>query len=904
MKVHFERGIYLPELDLWLDPRDERETAFVSHAHTDHIANHREVILSEVTAKLMAARMPGRRVERSLPFHSPTLFRGSTITLIPAGHIFGSAQIHVQTRSESLLYTGDLKLRHGKSAEPAEWLHADTLIIETTYGLPKYIFPPTEQVIANVTKFCLEALEENLTPILFGYSLGKAQEILAALQGTGLRILLHPSVYKMTTLYEQLRRPLPEYCLYDGSPAAGSVVICPPTANRTRLVQRIKNRRTAILTGWALNSGASHRYQCDAAFPLSDHADYAELVRYVELVEPARVFTVHGFAREFAGDLRRRGIEAWSLGENNQLELLLPAVLPAARVKPVQKLNDIGENGFFRFVGVCNKIADLAGKLGKIEILSNYLASLGDAELPTVAVFLSGHAFSRKSEKMLQVGWAIIRKALIQASGLSESAFRNVSAAYGDAGRIAYEVLLGTTTIREMSILEVSERFDLLQNTRGPLTKTAVLADWLGYAGAECGSYVIRIITGDLRIGLKEGLLEEAIAAAFGASLEQVKEANMLTGDIGETALLAKRNQLARASLTLFRPVRSMLAIAEPSAQTIWNRVQSNFSAESALTEAKFDGIRAQLHGAPDRTELYSRDLRNISQEFPELASLRFPQDLVLDGEILAFNRENEHSFFNLQRRLGRKRTLDLFETEDVPILYMVFDILRLNGESLLRTPLRERRRRLSQLVLPARVKVSTMRTIASLEEIDASYQEARRQSHEGLMIKDPESLYTPGRRGGSWIKFKKELATLDVVVVSAEQGHGGRSHVLSDYTFAVRDEETGALRTIGKAYSGLTDEEIEELTEHFLKTTIRHERHFREVVPEIVLEVAFDSVQPSRRHTSGLAMRFPRIKSIRRDKRVDEIDTLQYARQLARKSRAPGGKLIDSKGQTPTARS
>src|SRR5580698_1583515 len=265
MKVTFERGIFLPELDLWLDPQEERDTAFVSHAHSDHIGNHREVILSEITAKLMASRLPGERLEHSLPFQSPVQFRGASVTLLPAGHIFGSAQIHIAMRGETLLYTGDFKLRQGRSAEAIQWLPADTLIMETTYGLPNYRFPPTEQVIAELTKFCLETLEENLVPILLGYSLGKAQELLAALNGTGFRILLHPSVYKMTKIYEGLRQPLPKYFLYDESETAGSVVICPPNANRTRLVQRIKNRRTAILTGWALNPATIHRYQCDAA---------------------------------------------------------------------------------------------------------------------------------------------------------------------------------------------------------------------------------------------------------------------------------------------------------------------------------------------------------------------------------------------------------------------------------------------------------------------------------------------------------------------------------------------------------------------------------------------------------------------------------------------------------------
>jgi DNA ligase-1 len=884
MKVTFERGIFLPELNLWLDPQDEREAAFVSHAHSDHIGNHREVILSEITAKLMASRLPGKRLEHSLPFQSTVQFRGASVTLLPAGHIFGSAQIHIKMRGETLLYTGDFKLRQGMSAEAIQWLPADTLIMETTYGLPNYRFPPTEQVIAELTKFCLEALEENQVPILLGYSLGKAQELLAALHGTGLRILLHPSVYKMTKIYEALRQPLPGHFLYDESRIAGSVVICPPNANRTRLVQRIKNRRTAILTGWALNPATIHRYQCDAAFPLSDHADYPDLIRYVELIQPKRVFTVHGFAREFAAELRRRGIQAWSLEKNNQLELALPMSAPVHQSIPIQVTNELTGTGFLKFVQICDQIANLTGKLKKIQILSDYLISLTEEELPVVATFLTGHAFSRSNGQSLQVGWAVISKALIQASGLSETHFRSVAAGYGDAGRVAYEVLLGRTKVREIAIREVSERFSAIQGANGPVAKAALLTDWLRTIDPECGSYIVRIMTGDLRIGLKEGLLEEAIASAYGASLEQVKEANMLTGDIGETAQLAKADRLSSANLTLFRPVRSMLAIPEPSAGTVWNRVQSEFTAQTALAEAKYDGIRAQLHGSSDRTELFSRDLRNLSDEFPELAALRFAKDLILDGEVVAFGADRKLSFYDLQRRLGRKRTLDFFETEDIPVLYMVFDLLRLNGETLLKIPLSERRRRLDQLTLPDRVKVSPIRKVTSLQEIDEAYQTARIDLQEGLMIKDANSLYTPGRRGGSWIKFKIELATLDVVVVGVEQGHGKRSHLLSDYTFSVRDEETGALQTIGKAYSGLRDEEIEELTEHFLRTTTRKERHFRVVIPEIILEVAFNAVQPSDRHSSGLALRFPRIKSIRRDKKIQEIDTVQYARQFVQR--------------------
>jgi DNA ligase-1 len=303
--------------------------------------------------------------------------------------------------------------------------------------------------------------------------------------------------------------------------------------------------------------------------------------------------------------------------------------------------------------------------------------------------------------------------------------------------------------------------------------------------------------------------------------------------------------------------------------------------------EDKFDGIRAQLHRTAQRVEIFSRDLRRITSQFPELAdqATNFQEELIIDGEIIAFQEGRRLTFFDLQRRLGRTSySTDLFTraVADVPVAFVIFDILLLNGRSLLRTPLRERRRHLGGLRLPSQFQIARVIPAHSAAEIEQTFQQARRRLNEGLMIKDPESFYLPGTRGMFWFKLKKELATLDVVVVAAELGHGKRNNVLSDYTFAVRDEETGDLLPIGKAYSGLTDGEIVELTEHFKKNTLVDHGRYRTVKPDVVLEVAFNSIQPSTRHASGLALRFPRIKAIRRDKNVDSIDTLQYARELA----------------------
>jgi DNA ligase-1 len=885
ISVRYHRGLELPEHGLWLDPEDPRPFAFVSHAHSDHIARHLEFIASAGTARLMQARLGGEREAHILEFGQPARFRDFQITLIPAGHIFGSAQALVESERGSLLYTGDFKLRRGLSAEPAEWRHAETLIMETTYGLPKYRLPPTDEVMARMVAFCQESLEDNAVPVLLGYSLGKAQEILCAILKAGLTPMLHGAVYQMTEIYRQLKPDFPDgYVRYAPGQVDGKVLICPPSANRTLMLTRIKHRRVAVLTGWALDPGATYRYQCDAAFPLSDHADYTDLVRYVELVQPKRVLTLHGFAGAFAADLRERGFDAWAWSEENQLELSLRRAPAAARPEPVaapRKAAAQSEFGVFAALG--EQIAGTTSKLKKIALLADYLRSLDAARLPIATRFLTGRAFAQSDMRTLQVGWAVIKRAVLSAGGLNEQEFRTISRQYADAGKTTYEALLERTAPQEFSLLEAAAFFDQLPAARGPMVKSELLQRRLAALTPLEASYVVRILTGDLRIGLKSGLVEEAIAAAFHAELEVVREAQMLTGDLGEVAALAAKGTLEQATLHLFRPIQVMLASPEPTAQAVWKRIAASH-APAAWTEDKYDGIRAQVHLGQGRAEIFTRDLKQITGQFADLAraARSSPGEAILDGEILAFEHGRRLTFFDLQKRLGRKTEDDLFlGASDIPVVFKAFDLLFLDGTSLLKRPLAERRLALESLALPPGLEVAPIHRVASAEDIEAAFQAARARGNEGLMIKDGASLYTPGRRGQAWLKFKKELATLDVVVVGAEQGHGKRSHVLSDYTFAVRDEVSGQLLTIGKAYSGLTDAEIEELTEHFTANTIARHGHYREVIPDIVLEIAFDSIQPSDRHASGLAMRFPRIKAIRHDKTPAQIDTLAHARRL-----------------------
>jgi DNA ligase-1 len=896
IEVRYERGVYLPNEEIWLDPWDAKPFAFVSHAHSDHIAPHDEIIVSERTARLMQARMPGERHEHILNFAEKQTIRGLDITLIPAGHIFGSAQFFLETKDGSLLYTGDFKLRPGRSAEAAEWRKAETLIMETTFGLPRYRFPPTEQIVGQIVAFCRDALESGAVPVLLGYSLGKAQEILCALSDAGLKPMLHGSVHQMTRIYEQFGQAFCEYERYNANHVAGKVLICPPSVNRSRMLEKIKEKRVAMISGWAVDPNAIYRYQVDAAFPLSDHADYTDLLRYVELVQPQRVLTLHGFAAEFARDLRERGIEAWALSEENQMELTLGktergVVLSSQTDAAHPPSSGFGEAGraaatgseFHAFATVGEAIAATPAKLEKVRLLSEYLRTLNPDQLAIATTYFTGKPFPQNDLRTVQAGWAVIHRALMAAAKLAEPEFRRIAMSHGDAGKTALDALEGRTAPETFSLAESRELFESLHKTRGPLGKTELLQRRFARLSAREGQYVVKILTGDLRIGLREGLVEEAIAAAFSAPLDEVKEANMLLGDLGAVAGLASKGELHRAELSLFRPIKSMLASPEPTAEAIWARFQE---APVVYVEDKFDGIRAQLHRGARRVEIFSRDLRRMTDQFPELAdqARHFDANVILDGEIMAFEHGKKLTFFDLQKRLGRKHEgADLFATAsaDVPVVFVAFDLLWLNGESFLRRPLRERREALRGLKLPTNFQIAEVYPAHSADEIETAFQQARRRFNEGLMAKDPESIYSPGRRGMFWFKLKKELATLDVVVVAAELGHGKRNHVLSDYTFAVRDENSGELLTIGKAYSGLTDVEIAELTEHFKKQTIANHGRYREVKPDTVLEIAFDSIQPSTRHESGLALRFPRIKAIRRDKTLDAIDTLAYARSL-----------------------
>jgi DNA ligase-1 len=545
-----------------------------------------------------------------------------------------------------------------------------------------------------------------------------------------------------------------------------------------------------------------------------------------------------------------------------------------------------------RWSEVAERVAATTRTSEKTAVLADYLAGLTPAELPLAAVFLTGRPFAESDQRAAGLGWSAIATTVTELAGVPRTALGEAYDRSSDLGQAVMDVLAQAGHAPDStdvpSLYEVAAAYSAIEAASGPAAKGAILRDLLSRSDPLTAKYVVKVLSGELRIGLREGLVEAAIAKAFDRPLDAVKWAGMLTGDIGRMAELARDDKLDEASLALFHPIKFMLASPAEDADDIVKRL-----GVPVWVEDKYDGIRAQLHRDGDEIRLYSRDLHDISGQFPEV--IEGARDLdwngILDGEILAYRDGTVLPFQSLQARLGRKSPSAAIRTE-IPVIYVAFDVLGLgssNGrgvDALLREPLEDRRRRLETLRLPladdgGTFALSHLVSVTTSDGLEDAFLGARERRNEGLMVKDPRSIYSPGRRGLGWLKMKKALATIDCVVVGVEVGHGKRHGVLSDYTFAVRDTDADRLVTIGKAYSGLTDAEIAEMTAWFEAHTIQRFGRYRQVEPTVVVEVAFDVIVRSTRHQSGFSLRFPRIAHLRPDKTVDEIDTVDTVRAL-----------------------
>jgi DNA ligase-1 len=609
------------------------------------------------------------------------------------------------------------------------------------------------------------------------------------------------------------------------------------------------------------------------------------------------------------------------------------------------------------------------------------------------ALYVAGTPFAEADQRKLNAGGALLTKALLAVSGATQVALTAAYRKHGDLGAAGFDLMTARKSMAQQEptsgdkaarygapgsvsaliLAEIAEAFAAMAVARTTAVRAALVEGLLERATPLEAKYLLKLMIGDMRIGVKQSLVEEAIAVAAEVPVGDVRNAVMLEADLAFAVQRAFAGTLKEARMRLFHPLGFMLASpvespeeaverfaetpkaakkakanAGPSTVRRRRSAQDDTSLEvtkdgksveslqdreaehkdangerniAAFLEDKYDGMRAQVHcgdpSQPGRVTIYSRNREDVTESYPELeeAFARVSEagtgPLIFDGEILGWDLKEGHAlpFAVLGQRIGRKRVSNAWR-EQVPVIFMAFDLMYA-GELLLDLPLRERRNRLeavveqlvevvrSPLAIDERKKgtqglmfaepdgegverllISPSRLVESAEDIDRAYAEARARANEGVMLKAADSLYQPGRRGLAWVKLKRELATLDVVVTGAEFGHGKRAGILSDYTFAVRAAK-GELLNVGKAYSGLTDTEIAELSAWMMEHTLDDHGHFRTVEPLMILEVAFNNIMRSDRHASGFALRFPRIVRIRADKPLSEIDTVERVEEV-----------------------
>jgi DNA ligase-1 len=640
---------------------------------------------------------------------------------------------------------------------------------------------------------------------------------------------------------------------------------------------------------------------------------------------------------------------------------------------------------FAAVAGLAEELAREAGRLKKRAAIAAAISAVHavapeseDAGL--FALYLAGTPFAEADTRKLNAGGTLLSKALLSVSGARDIELTAAYRRHGDMGAAAFDLLMASPPAAgrtaELTLADVADAFIAMAAAKTTAIRAALVEGMLQRATPLEAKYLLKLMLGDMRIGVKQSLVEEAIVVAAGAPVEAVRRAVMLEADLAWAVRRAFAGTLDEARMRLFHPLGFMLAspvetpeeaverfTEKPTKPTVVKVKQPRKSKRidvdaeefadapamdvigtaelengpvqiagasgargvEAFLEDKYDGMRAQVHcgdaGQPGRVAIYSRNREDVTESFPELEEAfarvlpeqdEAPGGLIFDGEILGWDLEQARAlpFAVLGQRIGRKRVSNEWR-QQVPVIFMAFDLMYADGELLLELPLRERRNRLeavveklvervvspvvvderardSQTVLFAavesaaveRLMISPSRLVESAEDIDRAYADARARSNEGVMLKAVGSVYQPGRRGLAWVKLKRELATLDVVVTGAEFGHGKRAGILSDYTFAVRCAG-GELLNVGKAYSGLTDAEIAEMSAWMMQHTLEDQGFFRTVEPLMVLEVAFNNIMRSGRHASGFALRFPRILRTRTDKPVAEIDTVERVEEI-----------------------
>jgi DNA ligase-1 len=529
-----------------------------------------------------------------------------------------------------------------------------------------------------------------------------------------------------------------------------------------------------------------------------------------------------------------------------------------------------------------------------IDLVAEFLKSLEDQEIEPAVSMILGRPFPKWSQQTLEVSWASLSEIIKRITGVEWNVFMEAFSKTGDIGsatKIVFEESKvkrqATLFERKLTIEEVRRSLEAIAETTGYGSrekKERLIEALLSLASPLESKYLVKIFIGEMRTGFYEGLMEQAVSKAFQIPLEVVQKASMTIGDIGEVAAIANaegKEGLLKIGFKVFRPVRLMLA------QMVDGVVEALKEHDGKTGfEYKLDGARVQIHKLGDEVRIFSRRLTDVTESLPEIVETARKniraKEAILEGEVIAVdNLGLPIPFQHLMRRFKRVHAIE-YMTGKIPVKLYLFDILYLNGESLISVPYLQRRQILAENA--GEMPLTKQRVIDKTEEAEQFLKEAIDAGHEGLMAKKPDSPYTPGTRGKRWLKIKPVLEPLDLVIVTAEYGYGRRHEWLSDYYLAARDAETGEFLTVGKTFKGLTDMEIIEMTKRLKELAIKEEPRRVFVVPKIVVEVTYNEIQTSPKYKCGMALRFARINRIREDKPPEEADTIQRVREIYEK--------------------
>ena len=544
------------------------------------------------------------------------------------------------------------------------------------------------------------------------------------------------------------------------------------------------------------------------------------------------------------------------------------------------------------FAELCQRVEGVSGSLEKVDLVAAFLKNLDDDELAVASGFIMGDLFSPSMDLVMGVGPSILYEAMARACGCSTERISDMLRATGDPGLVASASVdkkkpIGFAAFikdEPLSIKEVYRRFLAVARASGKGSQDAKVKN-LQYLFSQAtpleAQYIARLAIEDMRIGIGEGGVRDAIAQAFSQDASKVERAYNLTNDIGLVAVNARKGTLADLNVLINHPIKMMLA-----------QVGEGISASmqelgSAAIEWKYDGARVQIHKDGKRVRIFSRRLEDVTRSLPEI--VRLAQEVradkaILDGEVVAIGKDSRPlAFQEILKRFRRKYNVEK-QAKETPLHLFLFDLIYLDGQSTVDLPLTRRRELLEGIADPSILADQVISD--SVQKAEEIYHQALEKGHEGLILKNSMSVYAPGKRGKNWLKIKPVMETLDLAVIGAKWGEGRRASFLGSYRLACLDEATSKLQDIGWVATGLTDEALAELTELFRELILVQNGMEVELKPAVIFEVAYEEIQKSQSYSSGYALRFPRLVRVRDDKSLEEADSLERVESLYRVQR------------------